>query len=885
MNDATDDVCGVDLAALEANLPRDADPLPRYRAALGHIRDELARRFHAGVPAEVLVHAHANTIDELLRSAWRRLELDLDPTVALVAVGGYGRRELHPASDIDLLILRAPPIRATANERIRSFVTFLWDIGLEVAHSVRTVEECVTEARRDITTATSMMEARQLDGPETLFREMREKTGPEYVWASREFFEAKWSEQQQRHHKFHDTAHNLEPNIKEGPGGLRDIQMVGWVAKRHFGADTLHELVTHEFLTESEFETLVEGQNLLWKIRFALHLLTGRREDRLLFDYQRTLAQQFGYRDSDHRLAVEQFMKLYYRTIRRLSRLNVMLLALFQEVILFDPSVAEVEPINSRFQARNRFLEVTGGDVFREEPFALLELFLILQRRPDLSGVRAATIRLVRDHRYLIDDEFRNDARAKALFLEIIRQPRGITHELRRMHLYGVLSAYLPVFGAIEGQMQYDLFHAYTVDEHALFVVGNLRAFAVPERQHEFPLCSEILRRMSKPELLYLAGLFHDIAKGRGGDHSELGAKDAWEFCIHHGMSAYDARIVSWLVAHHLLMSITAQRRDITDPEVINRFASEVSDQLHLDCLYLLTVADIRGTNPNLWNDWKDRLLRDLYEATQYALARGLENPLAKQDLIRATLEEARRLLITDGLSESAIEAIWANLGDNYFLRSAPDEIAWHTRAIHDATPQELPLVHLRHGRVEVEVFVYTADQDCLFAAIASTLDRLGLTILDARVITAENGMALDSFIVLEASGESIANESREAFIRETLREQLHNPANADRHPRRRTTRRLRHFSIPTQVKFDHDAANQRTIMEVVSTDRPGLLSCIGWALVDCGVSLQNAKIATFGERAEDIFYVTDQARRPLAPDLCERLRHEVMSVLSAQPG
>ena len=488
---------------------------------------------------------------------------------------------------------------------------------------MRSIKDCARESKKDITVATNLMEARLVIGDADLFERMRRATGADKLWPSRAFFEAKWAEQRARHHKFHDTAYNLEPNVKEGPGGLRDIQMVGWVAKRHFGADALHELVTHEFLTESEYESLTKGQEFLWQVRFALHLLAERREDRLLFDYQRILAEQFGYCDDDANLAVEKFMKRYYRTIMDLSRLNEMLLELFQEAILHANAPRSVTPINRRFQSVNGFIEVTDERVFKRSKFALLEIFLIVQQRDELKGVRASTIRLIRDHRHLIDKKFRGDIRARSLFMEILKQPNRITRELRRMHRYGVLEEYLPIFGAVVGQMQYDLFHTYTVDEHSLFVVQNIRAFASPERPQAMPICAKIFSRLPKPHLLYIAGLFHDIAKGRGGDHSELGMDFAMEFCIDHGLGQYDARLVAWLVRHHLTMSLTAQRRDITDPDVIKTFAETVGDQNHLDYLLLLTVADVCGTNPALWNDWKATLLGDLYESTARALRRG----------------------------------------------------------------------------------------------------------------------------------------------------------------------------------------------------------------------------------------------------------------------
>jgi len=866
-----------------ASLPGDDLSVPAYRDALTSERASLALRFKEGVPASDLVRDSAAFIDALLAQAWRAHELPIDKGLALVAVGGFGRGELHPGSDIDLLILVNKARDHAA--QIQLFVTFLWDIGLEVGQSVRSVKDCVKESKKDITVITNIMEARLIIGDKALFERMRLATSAEKLWPSRAFFEAKWAEQRARHHKFHDTAYNLEPNVKEGPGGLRDIQMIGWVAKRHFGAGVLHELVTHEFLTEKEYEALTTGQSFLWQVRFALHLLTGRREDRLLFDYQRTLAEQFGYCDDDANLAVEKFMKRYYRTIMELSRLNEMLLELFQEAILHADARRSTIPINRRFQAVNGFIEVTDEKVFNRYPFALLEIFLIVQQHDELKGVRASTIRLIRDHRHLIDEKFRADIRARSLFMELLKQPNRITRELRRMHRYGVLEEYLPVFGAVVGQMQYDLFHTYTVDEHSLFVVQNIRAFASPERPQSMPMCAKIFSRLPKPHLLYIAGLFHDIAKGRGGDHSELGMRLAMEFCIDHGLGQYDARLVAWLVRHHLTMSMTAQRRDITDPEVINEFAQTVGDQNRLDYLLLLTVADVRGTNPALWNDWKATLLGDLYESTARVLRRGLENPIDRAELIAETQTEARRLLKnTNGTGDRAAE-LWASLGDDYFLRSTADEIAWHTRAIVDAGADGLPLALVRQGRGGTEVFVYAADREFLFAASTSVLGRLGLNIVDARIITADNGMTLDSYVVFELNGEPVSGAMREREISDALCAALVEPSHTRRDNRRLAKRQLRHFKTPTQVSFSHDTANARTLMEVIAADRPGLLSVIGWALADCKVRLQNAKIATFGERAEDVFFLTDAGNRPLEPENLEVIGTRVSAAIDAANG
>jgi [protein-PII] uridylyltransferase len=496
--------------------------------------------------------------------------------------------------------------------------------------------------------------------------------------------------------------------------------------------------------------------------------------------------------------------------------------------------------------------------------------------------VRASTIRLVRNHCHLIDDKLRQDIRARSLFLEILRQPRGVTHELERMHRYGVLGAYLPVFDHVAGRMQFDLFHAYTVDEHSLRVVGNLRAFAIPERAGEHPLCAAIFERLPKPELLYIAGLFHDIAKGRGGDHSALGAADVLEFCVDHGLGQYDARLCAWLVRHHLLMSTTSQRKDISDPAVVHEFALEVADQIHLDYLYLLTVGDIRGTNPKLWNDWRASLLRDLYVTTSRALRLGLENPLERAQLILETQQQARtvlRLLAPD--LPARAESLWATLGDDYFLRSSPDEVAWHSRGIVAAGDADLPLVLTRAGRGGTEVFVYARDQEFLFAATCTVLDRLGLSIVDSRIITAENGMTLDSYVVMDLEGEPVLHPARLHEIERTLHEGLQHPARARGQSRRLMRRQLKAFRIPTEARFRDDPANARTVLEVVTADRPGLLARIGWALADHCVRLQNAKISTFGERAEDVFFVTDADGKPLPAERFESIRAGLEAVLS----
>ena len=856
-------------------------PLPQVRDSLAATQSRLEARFRRGEPVTALVEIRSRFVDTVLDLAWRRFGLDDHARHALVAVGGYGRGELLPGSDIDLLILTRRTMRGGESEKVKGFLAFLWDIGLAVGNSVRTVRECVNEARRDVTVATNLMEGRLVCGCADLFAQMQKGTGPRRIWSGRRFFEAKMAEQRERHRKFDDTGHNLEPNVKEGPGGLRDIQTIAWVARRHFGAETLTELVDHGFLTAEELDALESGRRFLWRVRFALHVLARRAEDRLLFDHQRRLAAMLGFEDEGDRLGVERLMKRYYREVTELSRLNEMLLEHFEEAILHVRRRDRIKPLNRRFQAVNGYLEVTREDVFRRYPFALLEVFLLLQQHPDLEGVRASTIRLIRANRHRIDDRFRADIRARSLFLEILRQPRGINHELRRMHRYGILGAYLPVFDQVAGQMQYDLFHVYTVDEHSLFVVRNLRMFADPARYHEFPHCADIFARLPKPELLYIAGLFHDIAKGRNGDHSELGSDLVRDFCTLHGFGEYDTRLVAWLVRHHLLMSITAQRRDISDPTVVSEFARTVGDHVHLDYLYLLTIADIRGTNPGLWNDWKDALLHDLYRSTVRALIRGLGNPIERAEIARETRDEAGRLVVDCGIDTEAAAALWDNFGEDYFLRHSADEIRWHTSNILRADAADIPLVLVRDGRGGIEVFVYAPDRELLFAASASMLGRLGLTVLDSRIITGNHGMTLDSYVVEDIAASS-SGGSRHEEIRTALRLGLRKPADVPRNVRRLAKRQLKHFTIPVEVYFTRDASDQHTVMEVIAADRPGLLAGIGWALADARVRIRNAKIATFGERAEDVFHVTDELNRPLAEDRLAEVYRSVRAALNS---
>ena len=851
------------------------------RESLASAGEDLRMRFLKGDSVVDLVHARAEQIDKVLLGLWRD---HIEATgAALVAVGGYGRGELHPGSDVDIMLLLPDALPEGAEERLSAFFTALWDIGLEVGHSARTVSQCREEAAADLTVATTLLEARLLAGPETLFDAMNEELSPANMWPSDRFFEEKRKEQIARHHRYHDTAYNLEPNVKGSPGGLRDIQMIGWVAKRHFGAATLAELVDHRFLTPVQLERLEDGQAFLWRIRFALHILTGRREDRLLFDHQKKLAEMLGYEDAVYMLAVEQLMQRYYRTVMELSRLNEMLLQLFEEAILMDPN-APAEPLNARFQVKNGFLQTAHDDVFRRDPSALLELFLILQQNPAIRGVSAFTVGLIKRNLGLIDDEFRQNPRNHRLFLSILRAPEGVTHQLRRMNLYGVLGLYIPAFGRIVGRMQYDLFHAYTVDEHTLFVVSNLRRFALSRFDNEFPDCSEIMQSIEQPEIAYLSGLFHDIAKGRGGDHSELGAVDAEAFCLEHGLSQYEAGLVAWLVRHHLALSMTAQKKDIHDPDVINEFATLVGDPLHLDYLYLLTVADVRGTDPKLWNSWKAQLFHDLYVLTRRALRRGLENPIDRELLLSEKQAKAREILRGRGIPDESIDEVWALLNENYFLKHRVKEITWHTEWLTDSDPEsEIGLVDVRRRKIGdgIEAVLYTPRERRTFAHATAVLDELGMTIMDARIVPLDKGRSIVTLVFMEQDARVESDEARINKVRRALTRILTAPSDKVLDVTRKVPRQARMFTTETTVDFSRSASGDSTVLELRAADRPGLLSTIGQVFIEQGIDIEAAKIVTIGEKAEDVFYVCRESaggaldttqQRNLGEALLERL-------------
>ncbi|WP_422409530.1 MULTISPECIES: [protein-PII] uridylyltransferase [unclassified Endozoicomonas] len=852
--------------------------IPLYKDTIQSGRDMLNQWFRKKVNIDQLVYSHTWLIDQILITVWEQSAWDDSEHISLLAVGGYGRGELHPGSDIDILILLENDEYQTHQREIETFLTTLWDIGLKVGSSVRSIKECAEQARDDLTIITNLMEARPLCDPENLNKQLQEKISVHHMWPSNQYLQAKFDEQKARHKKYADTAYSLEPNIKGSPGGIRDLHMLGWTARRHFGTQDPIKLMALNFLTEAEYEQLIRCRAFLWKIRWALHTLAGRGEDRLLFDHQRSLAEQFGYRDQPGSLAVEQFMQSYFRTVLIVGQFKDLILQNFDDKILNADKPQTVTAINDRFQIRNQYIEVTHDRVFAEHPPAILEMFVLMTRDPDILGPRAETIRLLRDIRHTVDSQFRKDPRCAKLFLQLLQAPYGLTISLRRMARYGILGRYLPEFGRIIGQMQFDLFHTYTVDAHTLLLIKHLRSFRYEENKQRYPIASRIIHDIKKPELLYVAGLYHDIGKGRGGDHSQLGAVDAEVFCRRHGLRRVDTKLIVWLVREHLTLSTTAQKKDLSDPEVIQDFARKVGNLNSLNHLYLLTVADINATNPELWNGWRSSLLQQLYSQTRLVLEHGIENMPDNDERLQDIQQETLALLADDNLDTQSIQSLWNTLDDDYFSRHDPHEIAWHTRGIL-AHQEQQPLILTRETDTDREhsgsqIFVYAPDRPNLFAATVAGLDSLHISIQDARIITSSEQFSLDTYTVLEEDGSAIGNnESRIVQIQSYLQDILSDSGQMPVAAQRRTPRQLRHFAKEPLITISNLPGIKKTLLEIRATDRPGLLARVVRTFVELELQVHNAKVATFGEKLEDSFFITDKNHQPISdPDVAEHI-------------
>jgi [protein-PII] uridylyltransferase len=832
---------------------RTLTPGERWRNELASGRQALRTAYFEKPNPRLLLRRHARLIDQIVKSIWE--QLGIGASASLVATGGYGRGELFPSSDIDLLVLLATEPTPAQREALEGLIGAFWDIGLEIGHSVRTVEGCIEAARGDITISTTLLEARYLAGSRPLFRKLeasfKRDTDPVA------FFKAKKLEQEQRHAKHQDTPYSLEPNLKEAPGGLRDLQVIQWIALASGIGRRWTDLVAHGLIEREEARQLARHETAMQDLRIRLHYLAGRREDRVVFDFQNALAEQYGFADSADRRGSEWMMQRYYRAAKTVTQLNAIVLQNLEALLVPQPG-AKARPLNERFRVRGELLEAVEENLFERQPTAILESFLLLMQHQELRGMTAPTLRALWRARFQINSRFREDPAAKLLFLHILQQPRGILHEFRRMNQYGILGRYLPEFGRIVGQMQHDLFHVYTVDQHILMVVRNLRRFTMPELAHEFPLCTELMSGFERRWLLYVAALYHDIAKGRGGDHSELGAADARAFCSNHGLSAEDTDLVTFLVDNHLAMSSVAQKQDVHDPEVVRAFAERVGTERRLVALYLLTVADIRGTSPKVWNAWKAKLLEDLYRATRRVLT---GEPLARDAALAEKQAEAARLLRLYALSDGVKDKLWAQLDITYFLRHDAQDIAWQTRTLHYRVDTDRPVVKARLAPFGegLQVMIYTPDREALFARICGYFERAGFNIVEAKVHTTRHGYALDTFLVL-GKGRDAHYRDMITTIEAGLGEDLASQAPLAPPRGGRLSRRVRHFPISPIVDIRPDERGTYHVLSVVASDRPGLLYGVARTLAGYHINLHTARINTLGDRAEDVFLLSGEA-------------------------
>ena len=863
------------------------------RAGLATDDAAFAARFDAGEDIDRLLAARTRAVDAVVRQAWERCIGD-STELGLFAVGGYGRGELFPHSDIDVLVLAGGEAQARAHDALARLFAMLWDAGLPVGHAVRSTAECTAAAAADITVQTALLEARPLQTNAAEVARLADAVSPTHVWPPRDYFIAKREELRVRHARFGDTSDNLEPNLKEGPGGLRDVQTLRWMALRVLGQRGLEPLVALGQFGADEYATLERERRALSRLRWGLHLVAGRREERLRFDHQKALAERLGHVDATGNLAVEQMMQGFYRAAALVLRIGERLLQRFEEQL---DGAAEPEPVDDRFELHRGYLAARDPH-WPRGPEDVLALFAVwaeheapVRSTQAITGLRvrglhSLTARALAEALPRIPAYEDAAPELRGMFMALLRGAQPV-RSVERMARLGVLGRWLPAFARVSGRMQFDLFHVYTVDQHTLAVLRNLAQFASGDPDERFAIAHQVWPRLRKPELLLLAGLFHDIAKGRGGDHSELGAEDARAFCAAHGLTEGDAAQVEWLVRHHLLMSTTAQKQDIADPDVIHRFATTIADRERLDLLYLLTCADIAGTSPKLWNGWKDRLLADLYTATRLALRRGLEYPLAAAERVEETRGAARTMLTAFGLAGTEVDALFARMPRTSFLRGRADQVAWQASALRGTAPgdtvvQVRPLV--QHSGA-LEVFVHSPDRDGLFASTVATLDRMGLAIQHARVLDgpkAEDGRGtiFDTFEVLPPEGRDAPEPAR---VEQRLREALAGPLERVRPARRTQPRHLRHFRIVPQVAFSQVGDGRRTLLSVVCTDRPGLLADIAQALRTQGLRVHDARIATFGERAEDVFQITDGHDRVLDAPRQQALRDALLASIDGE--
>ena len=788
---------------------------------------------------------HSNLVDGLLQRVW--LKNNLTDNISLIAVGGYGRQELFPFSDIDFLILHNDIITNQNEKLISQFITACWDLGLKIGHSVRDLSEVKKEFNADITTATNLTESRLICGSNKLFVKMQAVI--DKAISIKTYYKEKKEEQLRRHNKYRASAYQLEPNIKESPGGLRDLHMVRWISISQKKGSTFYEMYQNKIINKAELIKIKYHENKINKRRIMLHILSKSVDDRLVFDVQNKLALALGYTNKNYVKYSEIVMKSYYKSVRYVT--------LFNEIIIkrLDPNIKTKQYLNHKlpFFISNNLIELDRPHLKKIKPY-IFDVFLLFQKNKRINGFGANLLGALSAKSFEINEDFRKDKRNQELFLKILQGKDKVNRSLRLMNKCNILGKFIPAFGRIVAQMQHDLFHIYTVDEHTLNVVENIRRFSKAELKDEFPDCFEIFRLFKKTHVLYLGAIFHDIAKGKGGNHSELGTIIANRFCKKMFLSKEDTNIIQWLVKSHLKMSEISQKKDISNPNVINDFKHYVDNQYRLDALYLLTIADIRGTSPHVWNQWKATLLKDLYTTTKKALSE--ENKTIEQ-----TIDE-RKQLSKEILSKYSIEnnhykTLWEKLGNDYFLRFDEQEIAWQTKLLipHIATKE--PIVKAQHNRDGngIKVLIYTKDNDSLFVKLASFFYKIGSEVVQAKVYTTKHSYALDVFNILDEPNPNVNYKKFFAYIESELIKRLKNDSVNDIKIETKKTRQAIHHEIGTNIIYKL-VNNDQFELQVITDSRPGLLTLIVNEINLLGLSISNAKINTLGQRAEDFFII-----------------------------
>lgn len=823
-----------------------------------------------------LIRQRTQFCDDLLNHLWQYFKLDQVPNLALIAVGGYGRKEIFPLSDLDFLILVEQQICAETEQKITALIQFLWDCQFDIGQSVRTLSQCITEGKQDISIATNLLESRYLCGNYQLFQQLESAVhnSPDF-WTAADFFTAKMQERNERYQRYHNTSYNLEPDIKNSPGGLRDLHLLYWIALRHTKAKSLDDILSSGFIYPQEYATLQQSQQFLFRTRFALHLILKRYDNRLLFDRQLKVSKMLGFGEGNQ--GVETMMKVFFQSLQQISLLSHILTKHYQEHFLINPQSISAVDLDQNFCLLGQSICLKNKQSFIQQPATILDLFYHLTQQTH-ADIHSETLRKLILALGQLKQSLSQNKQAREKFLLLLKQTNAIKRAFVAMHQYGVLTVYIPQWQPIVGLMQFDLFHSYTVDEHSLRVMLKLESFLDldPQNAITHPLCTALFPYLADRSLIYITALFHDIAKGRGGDHAELGAEDIRTFAQLHNFSPAQTELMAWLVEKHLFMSITAQRRDIHDPQVVLAFADEVKDQQHLDYLVCLTVADICATNGTLWNDWKRTLLFTLYQYCSEQFKRGMDQSLDYQQQIAQNKKQATALL--SDLTSKQIQNLWQSYPDEYFLRNRPKQIAWHTSLLSNNNNKIIAKVSNKFAKGGTEIFIYCADQRNLFNKVVNIIGAKNLSIHDAQIITRQDGYVMDSFIVSELDGSLVRNERRRA-LENALYQGLTTPTNVQF--QRRENHKLQNFHVPTQVRFLNIQRQDHTEMELFALDKAGLLANISQVFNQQQLNLINAKITTIGEKAEDFFILTNQQNKALTTEQRQLLEQALLQQLN----